>query len=135
MSGLRWSSMAACSAVLMTSCSGLATVAGKLEGVRTVQSEVVKAVGSQNVRVNVQNDRYMTVGLVNSPLKALPTDARRAKAFELARLAYNTYPERASLQQVAVVYVVHRSYLLFFKVTDATDSFRFDAAELRGAAD
>jgi hypothetical protein len=93
------------------------------------QGAVAREVGEDNVQVNVNNDRYMTIGIINSPLRSLPDDQRRAKALQIAQLAFKTYPSRASLETVGVAFVVHRSYF-FFNVNDGRDYFAFSTAEL-----
>jgi hypothetical protein len=116
--------------LLISGCDSMRGMAGTLASLQAVQGAVAREVGDNNVQVNVNNDRYMTIGIINSPLRSLPDDERRAKALQIAQLAYKTYSSRASLETVGVVFVVHRSYFLFFNVNDGRDYFGFSTAEL-----
>ena len=124
--------VALCVAViaLCSACNGVREVAGTLRELQQVQRAVSKVVGSDNVSVNVNNGKYLTIGLVNTPLKELPAAQKKAKALEVAALAYRSYPSKSSVTDVNVVFVVRRSYLMVFNYTDATDVFMFSASEL-----
>jgi hypothetical protein len=114
-------------------CDTARQIAGTLGDLQAVQKAVAAHVGTDNIRVNLNNGRYLTVGVVNTPLKTLPDAERRAKAREIAQVAYSSYSSKASLETVGVTFVVHRSYFLVFNYTDATDYFVFTPAELAEA--
>ena len=114
----------------LVACDTSRAVLGALAELQAVQSEVVKAIGEDNVRVNLHNNSYLSVGVINSPLRKLPDELRRAKAKEIAKVAFQSLPSRASLKSVSVAFVIHKSYFLFFNYNDATDSFAFTPEEL-----
>jgi len=124
-------SMAICivAAVICSACD-VHQIAGTFNDLQQVQRTVSKAVGTDNVTVNLNNGQYLTIGLVNTPLKNLSSDQRRAKALEVAKLGYRSYPSIPKLSEIRVVFVVQHSYLGVFNYTDATDAFSFSKSEL-----
>ena len=105
----------------------MATSLGELQ---EVQRQVAAAARDENVYLNLNNGRVLTSSLINSPTKSLPDEQKEAKACEIPRVAYSAFSSRANLESVGVIFVVHRSYLLFFNYTDAADLHRFTAREL-----
>jgi len=108
----------------------MAAVVGEL---RDVQNEVIRATGHGEVTVNLSNGHFLAVGLVNAPSAEWSKERRQNQAREIAQLAYDKLNSRASLDTVAVSYVVHRKYLLVFDYTNSLDSFAFKAIELEHA--
>ena len=123
-------SQIAVTVLLLSGCGAPRSGAATLDELLVVQREVGHAVGGGEVRVNVGNGRHLTVSLVNSPLKELPASRRHVKALEIARLAYDSYASRASLESVDVTFVVRRTYLRVFNYSDATDHVRFTVRDL-----
>jgi hypothetical protein len=91
---------------------------------------VIKAIGHDNIRVNLQNNRYLFVGVVNSAFGSLQGEQRKAKAKEIAGVAYRSLPSRNSLQRVRVAFVIHKSYFLIFNYDDARASYAFTPQQL-----
>jgi hypothetical protein len=81
----------------------------------------------------LSNGRYLAIGLVNAPSAEWPKERRQRQAREIAQLAYDKLNSRASLDTVAVSYVVHRKYVFVFDYTNGMDSFAFKASELEHA--
>jgi hypothetical protein len=115
--------------VVLVSCSGVHQVVSTLQDLQKVQAELAKTLGQDAIRVNLNNGS-LNIALVNSPLKELPADQKRAKALEIARLAYRSDPSRSTLSAVSVAFAVHRTYLGFFNYDNSTDSFGFEIAQL-----
>jgi hypothetical protein len=103
---------------------------GTLRDLQKVQRDLAKALGDNEIRVNLSNGRFLSIGVVNSPLKALPADQRNAKALDLARIAYRSYPSRSALNGISVAFVTHRSYLGVFNYDDSRDTFSFETSQL-----
>ena len=116
--------------VVLVSCGGVHRMMGTLEDLQKVQRDVGKALGGGEVRVQLNNDRVLSVGVMNSPLKTAPADQRKAKALELARIAYESYPSRSALKSVSVSFGTHRSYLGVFTYDESGDAFGFEASQL-----
>src|SRR5262245_12818580 len=117
-------------AVSLAACDGARQAWSMLSAVREVQHQVVLAVHEDNVNVNLNNGQYLTVSLVNSSLKELPEAQKKAKAREIALVAYKAFPSRSTLERVSVVFVLHRTSYLVFSYTDGTDYHAFSAQEL-----
>ena len=116
--------------VAIAGCDGASRAFASLEELGAVQRAVVKATGHRATRVNLTNDRLLTVLMTNSPLAALATAARREKALAIARVAFEAYPPRASLESVTVVFVKYKVSFFVFTYTDATDVFSFTPTDL-----
>jgi hypothetical protein len=91
---------------------------------------VVAAIHDESVSVNLNNGRYLTISIMNSPLKALGPDQKEAKAREIALLAYKAFASRQNLERVGIVFVEQRRSFLVFSYTDATDYHGFPAKDL-----
>ncbi len=120
--------------LVITTAAGCGTahnVARTFQELQIVQQDVVKATGHPTVQVNLANSRYLSVGLVNSPVRDRPEQERRAKALEIAKVAFRAYSSRDELVEVHVAYVTKRTYFLIVHHTDATDVFTFLPSELR----
>ena len=118
---------------LFTSCGTVREAAGTIGELQQVRQALSTKLNTSDVGVNLSNGQYLTISLVNSPLKALPSDEKKTKAHELAELGYRSYSQASSLTQVTVVFVVQRSYLGVLNYTDSNDAFAFPAAELSPA--
>jgi hypothetical protein len=117
-------------AAICSSCGSVGQVATALNDLQQVQSAVSKSVGAENVTVNLTNGEYLTIALVNTSLKDLPSDQKKAKALEVATVGYRSYPQMNSLTEVRIVFMVQRSYFGVFNYTDGTDAFSFSKSEL-----
>jgi hypothetical protein len=116
--------------VVLASCSGVHQVLGTLQDLQKVQGELEKALGYNEIRVNLNNSHFLNIAVVNSPWRELPADQKNAKAVEIARLAYGSYPSRSALSAVSVTFAVHRTYVGFFNYDDSGDSYGFEIPQL-----
>lgn len=119
--------------LLLASCDSVRQVTSTLGDLQQVQGEIRKSLNNEQLLVNLMNGRTLTLSLVNSRLKDLPGDQKKAKALEIAQLAYQTYPSRASLETVRVIFVVNRTYAFILHFTDGTDAYNFTPADLSPA--
>jgi hypothetical protein len=120
--------------VFLPGCEKLHEVQKSVEGLAKIQKIIQQATGQQDVNVLLNNDRYLNIGLVNSPWKSLPADAKAAKARQIAAVAAAAYPDRSSLARVSVTYVTNRTYFLVVHYTDSTDAYSFDPVDLQPAS-
>ena len=116
--------------VLTTACDVAERAVSSVRDLFAVQQAVVKATGHAAVKINLTNGRFLAVAMTNSPFASLPDDARRAKAQAIARVAFDAYPPRASLESVSVVFVKYKVTFFIFTYTDGTDAFTFKPADL-----
>jgi hypothetical protein len=85
-------------------CSSVRGVIGKLGELNRLQQRLQQQTGQYNIQVNLNNGQNLSISFMNSPGAKLPADQKRVKALEVARLAYNDYPERADLASVRVTF-------------------------------
>ena len=78
----------------LCSCDGVRNAAGTIGELQQLQQSVSKAVGGGNVSVNLNNGKYLYVGIVNTPLKDLPSEQKKAKALEVAKLSFKSRMRR-----------------------------------------
>jgi hypothetical protein len=116
--------------VLTAACDVTERAVSSVRDLFAVQQAVVKATGHTAVKINLLNGRFLGVSMTNSPFASLPDDARRAKAQAIARVAFDAYPPRASLESVSVVFVKYKVTFFVFTYTDAADAFTFKPADL-----
>jgi len=121
--------------LILVSCGALHQVQSMLRDVQPVQRELLKA-GYGDIRVSVvnnlsANETFLTVNVVNSPLRTLPAAQRNAEALEIARLAYKSYPSASTLRSVSVTFSIHRSYLFgMFNYDNSADGVTFEISQL-----
>jgi hypothetical protein len=120
----------ACALGWSVACDTIGRAAGGLGEIVAVQRAVQARVGSAPVRINVANGAEMGVSIVNSPLRLLPADQRKAKARELAKVAYDAYASRGRLTRIQVVFVVQSGFL-FVTFSDGSDAHVFEPAGLK----
>jgi hypothetical protein len=95
-----------------------------------VQSDLTRLTGQNDIRVVLNNGSLLGISVMNSPLRDLPVAQKRAKALEIARLAYNSYRSRTDLRGESVVFGFHRDYLGIFRYDNSTDIYRFEISDL-----
>jgi hypothetical protein len=118
-------------AVLCVGCQAVGGLANSLGELQEVRRQVAAASGHDNIGVNLSNGRLLAVSVINSPFKALPDEQRKAKAREIAGVAYKAFPGHAKLEDVAVVFAVHKTYVLLFNFNDSTDAHFFPVSSLQ----
>ena len=116
--------------MVLTSCSRVQQVAGMVQDLQKVRAELAKTLGFNEITVNLMNDRFLNIAVMNSPWNDLPADQKSVKALEIARLAYSSFPSRSALSSVSVTFGVQRTYLGVVNYSDSRDSFRFEAPKL-----
>jgi hypothetical protein len=114
---------------VLASCSGVHQLAGIFQDLRKLQLDLAKALGYDQIQVQLINGDSLQIGVLNSPWKELPADQKNSKALAIARLAYKGYRSRSALRSVTVNFAVHRSYLGVFDY-DSRDPFEFEISQL-----
>lgn len=106
----------AVAAVLSTACGGLHEAKEAYADLLVVRRAVQPRVGSSAVEARIANGTTLTVTIVNSPMRLLPSEQKQAKARELARVAYDAYADRARLGGVQIVFLA-RGGSQFFTIS------------------
>ena len=113
---------------LTTACQGGDALVQTVAELQAVKQAVVRATGHSDVQVRLADAGGLSVSLTNSPLVALPAEKRHAKALDIARVAFDSYPRRAALQSLKVVFLVRKWFL--FLSADVSSTHTFQAADL-----
>lgn len=92
------------SVVSLGVCKGFRELSAELGELSRLQAQLQQQTGEAGLTINLNNARYLSVSFINSPLAKLPSDQKRTKALEVARLAYNDWPKRDELASVSVVF-------------------------------
>jgi len=115
--------------VPLGACSGLRELSAEVGEISRLQSQLQQQTGQTDLTVDLNNDRYLSVSFINSPLAKLPADQKKAKALEVAHLAYNDWPKRGELISVSVIF--QSSYDLGpVHYSNSLDNFAFQISEL-----
>ena len=80
------------------------------------------------MQVRLAGASGLSVSLINSALMALPAEKRNAKALDIARVAFDSHPRRASVQSVKVAFLVRKWFLFVFG--EVSSAYTFPAADL-----
>jgi hypothetical protein len=88
----------------LIACGSFRGLAGKLRELAQLQQQLQHQTGQNNLQASLHNGRYLNLSFVDSSLAKLPSEQKKAKALEVARLAYNDYFERADLASVRVTF-------------------------------
>ena len=105
-------------------CNSLRTKGKDWADAQFVKSVMGSDYGPADVEVRTAgNRRSLMIALLDSPFRGLPDTKKRAKALEIARVAYALFPSRETLTDVGVSFVTNRSGS---RVTEEGDHFTFD---------
>ena len=113
---------------LATACQGGDELVQTVAELQAVKQAVVRATGHSDVQVKLADASGLSVSLINSALMALPAEKRNAKALDIARVAFDSHPRRASVQSVKVAFLVRKWFLFIF--ADVSSTYTFQAADL-----
>jgi hypothetical protein len=122
-----------CVLALLASCETIRNGANTLSELQQVQQKVVAAAGTSDVKVNLNNGKYLQISLVNTSLKGLPDGQKKAKALEIAQAAYRGYSKASALENVSVVFLVQQTYGGIINYSNGTDTLSFTPSELSKA--
>ena len=114
---------------------GLLSIAGLLLGcgkqleqlgdLNTLRRELIKKHGEE-LAVNLDNDRVLTVTYVNSRLNSDTYDARRARAQETASFIKDRYRRARELDEIWVGFMREERHYVVFTWAESIDHFVFD---------
>jgi hypothetical protein len=115
--------------LLLAGCDFVKETAGVIGELKQLQSDLA-AKAACKVNVDLNNGRYLNIGLMNSQLKTLPVEQKKVLTHEIARYALARYRGGWKLESIAVSFVTQKSYLIF-NYTDSTDNYRYLVADLK----
>jgi len=110
---------------LSISCGRVKEMARPIRDLLAIQTSLAKDLGE--VHVQLMNGDHLVVDVVNSPLRDLPPHAKRTKAWDIARRAYDAYAAASRLKSIRVAFALHRTYfgVVQYNATNTTDAFDF----------
>ena len=112
----------------LPSCKMVSRAAAMFNDLQSARAAVMAVVPGADVQINLMNGRFLNIVLVNSQLGKLPDDQRKAKAREIAGVAYRGYPTRSSLEAITVTFSVNVDAVVL-RYSNATNTFRFSVGE------
>lgn len=115
---------AICASLLTSACSrGLLKSLGDLSKLR---QQLIDKYHEHDVRVSLQNSRFLNIVFVNSPLNQQDANKRKNRAQETARFVVSNYTAIQQVQYVWVTFVTDSTRLIFLHHTSMVDGFVFD---------
>jgi len=105
----------ACSSGLIKSLSGL----------NALRQHLIKKYNDE-VSVNLQNSRFLSIVFVNSPLNNLEAHKRADRARDAARFVALDYEGIKSIEQMWISFVASETHFIVFHETRGIDSYGFD---------
>lgn len=116
---------------LTTGCDGLHAVRTAHADLAAVRQAVQERLGSSAIEVRFSNASTLAVGIVNNPIQLESPEAKRAKARELAKVAYDAYAQRDKLGGVRIDFLARGGFALV--TVSAWEEHRFEPSALGGA--
>jgi hypothetical protein len=113
-----------CSSLLASACSnGLIKSLGDLARLR---QQLIDKYHEQDIRVNLQNSRYLTIIFVNSPLNQQAAAVRAKRAQEAAKFVVSNYPAIGKIGNIWISFVASETRLIIFHYSNTIEAFAFD---------
>lgn len=116
--------------LVLTACDS--EIVGTLGDLMEIRNSIVEIIDSGNVAVNVHNGVALGVVIANSSLNSRSSEERSVVADRVARIAYDEYSNRESLEAVHVAFTSHQRKLLIVTIRSTIESFQYPADVLRG---
>ena len=116
--------------LILTACDS--QIAGTLGDLLEIRNSVAEIVDTGNVAVNVHNGVALGVVITNSNLNSRSSEERNIVADRVARIAYDEYSNRESLETVHVAFASYQRKFLLVTITTTIESFQYLAEALRG---
>lgn len=118
------------SALALASCQRASQLVDVRRELQQAQRQVSERAGTNDVGVNLNIGRFLTIGITNSPWESLPASERRQKSLEIARLACTSLAPKVRVEVVTVRFSVRRTYFQFINYSRAFDNLQFDIEDL-----
>lgn len=109
-------------ALLSLACSGALKTLGGLNALHGH----LKQKYQDEVAINLQNSRFLSITFINSSLNKSGPDERAARALEAAVFTARNYEDIKSIQQIWISFVASQTRFVFFHYSQGLDSFGFD---------
>lgn len=117
--------------LVLSGCGGAKEAFNALGDIQQLHADLT-AKYKEEISVRINNEKHLSIGLINSTIKDLPVEQRKQKARDVAIYAIDRYKNAKKLETVTVGYIVHKSYMMA-NYTDASEQYRFEVKELKAA--
>jgi hypothetical protein len=97
-----------------------------LSEVVKLQRQITSKYREDGVHVNLNNDRYLTVTFINSPLNSKSSEERGTRAQETAAFVVQHYPSIGKLDELWVVFMRQETRYVVATYSDTVEYFGFD---------
>jgi hypothetical protein len=97
-----------------------------LNEIRALQEQIAKQYGEKGVNVNLNNDRYLTVTFINSPLNSKSSEERAQRAQDTASFVTMHYPSIVKLNELWVVFQQQEKRYIVVTYSKPIDYYGFD---------
>jgi len=91
-----------------------------------LQRQIISKYREDGVHVNLNNDRYLTVTFINSPLNSKSNGERATRAQETAVFVVQHYPSIGKLDELWVVFMRQERRYVVVTYSDTVEYFGFD---------
>lgn len=91
-----------------------------------LQRQIISKYREDGAHVNLNNDRYLTVTFINSPLNSKSSEERATRAQETAAFVKQHYPSIGKLDELWVVFMRQETRYVVVTYSDTVEYFGFD---------
>jgi hypothetical protein len=113
-----------CTSLLASACSsGLIKSLGDLARLR---QQLIDKYHEQDINVNLQNSRYLSIVFINSPLNQQAPAVRAKRAQETAKFVVSHYPAIHEIGNIWVSFLAYETRLIILHYSHSVDAFAFD---------
>lgn len=111
-------------AILASACSS--GIVKSLSDMAKLRQQLIDKYHEQDIGVNLQNSRYLSITFINSPLNQQAPAVRAKRAQETAKFVAANYPAIRGLQSIWVSFVEYHTRLIIFHYSNTIEIFAFD---------
>jgi len=122
--------LSAAATLLFASCGNAAQFLATLRELRVVQEQINGVAGTNDVSVNLQNGRVLTIAVGNIAVSEKPGVERQDLLRHIAAAAYLAFPSRSQVEAVSVARVTRQRRYGFITYSVVTESQRFRPIQL-----
>jgi len=98
----------------------------QLSEMSRLRQELMNKFQEKDINVHLQNDVYLTISLVNSPLNRQDNAAREARAAEVAKFVAKNFPRIQQIKSIWVMFVKSETRLVLFHYSQSVGGFVFN---------
>ncbi|HYX31335.1 MAG TPA: hypothetical protein VE863_22560 [Pyrinomonadaceae bacterium] len=91
-----------------------------------LQKQLIDKYQEKEVNVNLQNNAYLTISFINSPLNQQDDATRAARAEDVAKFVVKNFPPIRQIQQIWIVFLKSESRFIIFHYSQALGAFSFN---------